>query len=146
MKWVFQHWWNSDLTHWSLNNFFHCAKNKNLNNISWLKSLTFEFKFYLEWVTEGHMVDEPALIQAIAWNLSGTKPLHEPMLTKTHGATGPQWVNNQRALWCFCMFDIILISVLIPICLQCAWVHACHLSFAVFFTGMPWCLCCFYNN
>ena len=49
------------------------------------------FWISLKFVHQGSI--KSALVQEMAWRLSGDKPFPEPMLTMTFGITGLQWVN-----------------------------------------------------
>ena len=45
-----------------------------------MKSFVFQFK--LKFVPRGSIDSRPALVQVMAWHLTGNKPLPEPMLTQ----------------------------------------------------------------
>ena len=56
-------------------------------------------KFSLKYVRKGPIDNNPALVQIMAWRLSGGKPLSEPMMISLPTyicVTRPQWVNS---LW-----------------------------------------------
>ena len=55
------------------------------NEFSWLKIIVFSFKFH---GSESPIENESALVQVMAWRLTGAKPLPEPML--------PKIINNIR--------------------------------------------------
>ena len=58
-------------------------------------------KISLKFVPKGPINNIPALVQIMAWRLSGDKPLSEPMMVSlpTHICARPQWVNWLGALW-----------------------------------------------
>ena len=63
-----------------------------LNENVWIS-----IKFSLKFVPKGPIYNNPALVQIMAWRLSGDKPLSEPMMVSllTHiCVTRPQWVNT----------------------------------------------------
>ena len=61
------------------------------------KNVTISIKISLKFVPKGPIINNPALIQMMAWRRPGDKPLSEPMMVRlmTHiCVTRPQWVNK----------------------------------------------------
>ena len=50
-------------------------------------------KISLKFVPKSPINNIPALVQILAWRLTGDKPLSEPMMTQFNDVTGPQWVK-----------------------------------------------------
>ena len=54
-------------------------------------------KFSLKYVCKGQIINNPALVQIMAWRRSGDNPLSEPMIINLPMhicVTQPQWVNK----------------------------------------------------
>ena len=68
-------------------------------------------KFSLKYVRKGPIVNNPALVQIMAWRRSGDKPLSEPMMISlpTHICVSrPQWVKKTNKTWTMWTFLDVL--------------------------------------
>ena len=67
------------------------------NAFSWMKKVEFWFKISLKFVPKGLIYNNQALVEIMAWDLFGAKPLSEPMLTQFSDdicSTRGRWVKN----------------------------------------------------
>ena len=67
-------------------------------------------KISLMFVPKGPINNIPALVQIMAWRLSGDKPLSEPMMVSlpTHiCVTRPQWVKEKYIAYSYNFLDLI---------------------------------------
>ena len=105
-------------THWPINtlrlrrNEQHFADDI-FKRIFFNENVRLSIRISLNFVPEGPINNNPALVQIMAWHRSGDKPLSEPMMFSllTHiCVTRPQWVNMVccRFVWWYSYFNVFV--------------------------------------
>ena len=79
--------------HWGLNKMVDTLQMTFSNEFWWMKNLVFLFQASLKFVPESPIYNKSALLQIMAWHLTGNKPLPD-MMTKFYNILWHQQATN----------------------------------------------------